>query len=152
MANLQRNSSVVLAAAAAVFSFTNSAVAGPACCLGEPHGTAKALTGIGQAPLSADVSQSATWSAYELERDGIQYLQVNDSSGNVRVIIGNIGETFWTLPAGNTSDRVSLPQQTLSIPAGAKRTEVYRRPGVVLAAYEVDGGITWSIEAPDGTR
>lgn len=102
--------------------------------------------------MSADVSQSATWSAYELERDGIQYLQVNDSSGNVRVIIGNIGETFWTLPAGNTSDRVSLPQQTLSIPAGAKRTEVYRRPGVVLAAYEVDGGITWSIEAPDGTR
>ncbi len=153
MANLQRNSSVVLAAAAAVFSFTNSAYAGTPCCAGEPHGTPKALTGLGQpTPPSADVSESAAWSAYELERDGIQYLQVDDPSGKVRVIIGNIGETFWSLPAGSAADRVSLPQSRLSIPVTAKRMEVYRRPGVVLAAYEVDGGIIWSIEAPDGTR
>lgn len=121
--------------------------------MGEPHGNAKSVTGVGQAALqSEDVSQSTGWNAYELERDGIQYLQVNDNDGNVHVIIGNIGQTFWTLPAGGAADLVSLPQQPLSIPAGATRTEVYRRPGVVLAAYEVSGGVIWSIEAPDGTQ
>lgn len=120
---------------------------------GDPHGTPKATTGLGQAaPPSFNVSQNAAWAAYEFERDGIQYLQVNDRRGNVHAIIGNVGETFWTLPAGSAADRVSLPQQTLSIPAGATRIEVYRKSGAVLAAYEVDGGIIWSIEAPDGTR
>lgn len=120
---------------------------------GDPHGTPKATTGLGQTnPPSVNVSQSDAWAAYEFERDGIQYLQVNDSRGNVRAIIGGVGETFWTLPAGSAADRVSLPQQALSIPAGAPRTEVYRTADVVLAAYEVDGGIIWSIEAPDGTR
>jgi len=152
MATFHRNSSRVLVAGM-LFSAAGAAFAGPPCCLSEPHGTARATTGIGQtAQLSANVSQSAAWSAYELERDGIQYLQVNDRDGNVRVIIGNIGETFWSLPAGSAADLVSLPKQLVSIPAGAPRTEVYRKPGVVLAAYEVNGGIIWSIEAPDGTR
>ncbi len=152
MAMLYRNSSGVLVAGI-LFSAAGSAFAGPPCCLGEPHGTAKAVTGVGQTnQLSANVSQSAAWNAYELERDGIQYLQVNDRDGNVRVIIGNIGETFWSLPAGSAADVVSLPKQNLPIPAGAPRTEVYRKPGVVLAAYEANGGIIWSIEAPDGTR
>lgn len=152
MAKLHRNSSRVLVAGM-LLTAAGTAFAGPPCCLGEPHGTAKALTGIGQATQSsANVSRSATWNAYELERDGIQYLQVNDRDGNVRVIIGNIGETFWTLPAGSDADLVSLPKQLLSIPAGASRTEVYRKPGVVLVAYEANGGIIWSIEAPDGTR
>lgn len=147
-----RNSSRVLIAGM-LFSATGAAFAGPPCCLGEPHGTAKATTGVGQTnQLSANVSQSAVWNAYELERDGIQYLQVNDRDGNVRVIIGNIGETFWSLPAGSAVDAVSLPNQLVPIPAGATRTEVYRKPGVVLAAYEANGGIIWSIEAPDGTR
>lgn len=152
MATLLRNSSRVLVAGM-LFSAAGSALAGPPCCLSEPHGTARATTGLGQAtPSSADVSQSPEWSAYELERDGIQYLQVNDRDGNVRVIIGNIGETFWTLPAGSKTDLVSLPKQNLAIPAGATRTEVYRKAYVVLAAYEANGGIIWSIEAPDGTR
>lgn len=152
MATLLGNSSRVLVAGM-LFSAAGSAFAGPPCCLGEPHGAAKSVTGLGKETLSsADVSKSATWKAYELERDGIQYLQVNDLGGNVRVIIGNIGETFWTLPAGSATDLVSLPGQQLSIPAGATRTEVYRKPGVVLAAYEANGGIIWSIEAPDGTR
>lgn len=120
---------------------------------GDPHGTSKATTGLGQAaPPALDVSQSVAWAAYEFERDGIQYLQVNDRFGNVRAIIGGVGETFWTLPAGSAADRVSLPQQALPIPAGATRTEVYRTADVVLAAYEMDGGIIWSIEAPDGIR
>lgn len=150
MATLHRKLSLALVGMG-LFSVAGSAFG--ACCLGEPHGGPKALTGVGQPTLqSNDVSESAAWKAYELERDGIQYLQVNDLDGNVHVIVGNIGETFWTLPAGGTTDLVSLPQQPLSIPVGAKRTEVYRRPGVVLAAYEVKGGVIWSIEDPDGTR
>ncbi|MEQ4576804.1 MAG: hypothetical protein ABN502_17970 [Gammaproteobacteria bacterium] len=131
----------------------NHAHAGTACCLGEPHGVAKASTGIGlSAPIAANVSEDAAWNAYEFERDGIQYLQINDRNGNVRAAIGNIGDTFWTLPVGIDANRVSTPQQRLSIPNGSKRHEVYRRPNVVLAAYETANGIIWSIEAPDGTR
>ncbi len=50
------------------------------------------------------------------------------------------------------NDRVSVPGETLPIPVGAKRTEVYNNGSMVLAAYEAAGGIVWSIEAPDGTR
>jgi len=124
-----------------------------ACCMSDPNTSPKAMSGLGQsAPLAANVSQLSAWNVFKFQRDGITYLQVNDRSGKVRVTIGNVDETFWALPVGTSSDRVSVPGKVLSIPAGSRRAEVYNNGFMVLAAYESAGGILWSIEAPDGTR
>ncbi|MCF7750855.1 hypothetical protein KQ945_08865 [Bacillus subtilis subsp. subtilis] len=123
------------------------------CCSTDPHGSQIAAKGLGEtAPLALNLSQDSTWRAYEFKRDGVWYLQVNDQAGRVRAIIGNIGDTFWTLPGGVDADRVSLPGNNLAIPAGATREVVYRKPQMWLVAYSTAGGVTWSIEGPDGSR
>lgn len=145
-----------IAAVLATMAATGPALAADqstACCAGDPHWTPKALSGLGDsAPLTANVSQAKAWSVFKFERDGLDYLQVNDRNGKVRAMISNEGTLFWALPAGTATDRVSLPGAVLPIPAGAKRTEVYNNGLMVLAAYESAGGILWSVEAPDGTR
>ncbi|WP_457318794.1 hypothetical protein [Stenotrophomonas sp. P5_B8] len=129
-----------------------SALAAP-CCSTDPHGSQIAARGLGEtAPLALNISQDSTWRAYEFKRDGVWYLQVNDQAGSVRAIIGNIGDTFWTLPGGVDADRVSLPGNNLAIPAGAVREVVYRKPQMLLVAYNTAGGVIWSIEGPDGSR
>lgn len=155
MATFDRMALRVVAAGAlmCVAGYVQAETESTACCPGEPHGAPLAKTGVGlSAPLTSDVSQASTWNVYEFEREGIYYLQVNDRSGRVRAVIGNIGEEFWAVPMGTDVERVSTPQRRLPIPAGAKRIEVLRRPYSVLAAYETAGGVIWSIEAPDGTR
>lgn len=143
---------VVAGGAAAPGGLVQVAEAG-ACCSSDPHGSQIAAKGLGEtAPLALNLSQDSNWRAYEFKRDGVWYLQVNDQAGRVRAIIGNIGDTFWTLPGGVDADRVSLPANNLAIPAGAAREVVYRKPQMLLVAYSTAGGVIWSIEAPDGSR
>ncbi len=123
------------------------------CCSSDPHGVTIASKGLGEpAPQALNESQDASWRAFEFMRDGIWYLQVNDLSGNVHAIIGNVDTVFWTLPSGIDANRVSTPQRRLLIPTNAPRTVVYRKPNLLLVAYSTAGGVIWSIEAPDGTR
>lgn len=133
-------------------SIQEARAAGP-CCSSDPHGSQIAAKGLGEtAPLALNLSQVSNWRAYEFKRDGVWYLQVNDQAGTVRAIVGNIGDTFWTLPGGVDADRVSLPGSNLAIPADAAREVVYRKPQLWLVAYSTAGGVIWSIEAPDGSR
>lgn len=94
------------------------------------------------------LSQDPNWLVYGFERDGISYYQVNDLAGQVRVIVGKIDDQFFTLPAGKSPARTSLPSQRLVVPGNAVRREVYRRAEFALAVYGQGNDTIWSVEVP----
>lgn len=108
--------------------------------------------GMGQPqPQTADISRDPRWHAYKFEQDGIQYLQVNDSDGNVRVTLGIIDSTVWTLPMGRDAGRVSTSQRRLVTPANAARSVIYHTPDFEFVAYVGTNGVVWAVEESDGT-
>jgi len=93
----------------------------------------KAASGLGQAmPNAVDLASDPAWQVYEFERDGIRYLQVNDTANTARVAIGQIGETAWVLPIGRDADRVSIQTNT-QLPATSR--VVYRDSEIEVVVY-----------------
>lgn len=111
------------------------------------HGTPLAKSGLGRAqPIAVDLSLDPQWHVYGFTRDGISYFQVNDFVGRVQVIIGNVDDAFWTLPAGERSASVSLPRQRVRPPANAARAEIYRGSRFSLVLYGHGNDAVWSVE------
>ncbi|WP_354282271.1 hypothetical protein [Stenotrophomonas sp. 2619] len=124
-------------------------VAAAACCPSDGNGIALAKSGMGESlPLAVNLSQDPNWLVYGFERDGISYYQVNDLAGQVRVIVGKIDDQFFTLPAGKSPARTSLPSQRLVVPSNAVRREVYRRAEFALVVYGEGNDAIWSVEVP----
>ena len=116
---------------------------------GDDHGIKMAGQGLGQSiPQAQDLSVDPGWLVYGFERDGMDYFQVNDLAGHVHIVIGNAAGTFWVLPAGDSSARVSLPEQRLPVPAKATRTVVYRSSAFTLVRYAGGADVLWAVEAP----
>ncbi|MBH1540735.1 hypothetical protein JY440_11890 [Stenotrophomonas maltophilia] len=116
---------------------------------GDDHGIKMAGQGLGQSiPQAQDLSVDPGWLVYGFERDGMDYFQVNDLAGHVHIVIGNAAGTFWVLPAGDPSAKVSLPEQRLPVPAKATRTVVYRAPAFTLVRYASGADVLWAVEAP----
>jgi len=115
----------------------------------DDHGIKMAGQGLGQSiPQAQDLSVDPGWLVYGFERDGMDYFQVNDLAGRVHIVIGNAAGTFWVLPAGDPSAKVSLPEQRLPVPAKAIRTVVYRTPAFTLVRYSSGADVLWAVEAP----
>ena len=113
------------------------------------HGKPLATAGLGQsAPLAVNLSQDPAWLLYGFQRDGVMYLQINDLTGNVQLIIGNAGGTYFVLPAGNNPAKVSLPEQRIGVPAGAVRSLIYQANDFSLVRYRSGDEVVWSVEAP----
>ncbi|HEY9133124.1 MAG TPA: hypothetical protein VIM98_15330, partial [Dyella sp.] len=76
--------------------------------------------GLGQSwPNSQDVSNNPNYHVYVFVRDGVRYLQVNDSAGKVRGAVATAGGQFLVLPLGSDSQRVSTPQTPAAqVPSG----------------------------------
>lgn len=128
-------------------------VAAAGCCPSDGNGVAMAKSGMGEsAPLASNLSQDPNWLVYGFQRDGISYYQVNDLAGQVRLIVGKIDDQFFTLPAGKSPARTSLPSQRLALPKNATRYEVYRRPEFSLVVYGQGADAIWSIEVPGDGR
>lgn len=116
---------------------------------GDDHGVKMATRGLGQSiPLAENLSVDPGWLVYGFERDGMDYFQVNDLAGRVHIVIGNAAGTFWVLPAGDLSAKVSLPEQRLPVPAKASRTIVYRAAEFTLVRYASGTDTLWAVEAP----
>lgn len=117
-----------------------------ACCPSGGVGEPAPSNGLGQInPPSVDLAPHSPWQVYEFERDGIRYLQINDSAGVVRVAVGRIDATFWVLPIGADADRVSVEGQ--SRPAGTP-TQVYLGPDVEIVLYEDGDRLNWWVGLP----
>lgn len=134
---------VRLAAVAALVVAPATAMAGapPPCCPSGDHNftAAPASVGLGQAwPQTTDLSQASNFHAYRFARDGVQYVQVNDASGAVRLAAGIVSGGYFELPAG--SDRVISG-------TAASGVTVYAGTDVKVAVQTGLGGeLTWIIE------
>lgn len=117
-----------------------------ACCPSGGVGEPVPSNGLGQIhPPSIDLAPNSPWQVYMFERDGIRYLQINDSAGVVRIAVGRIEDTLWVLPIGSDADFVVL--QGSSAPSGTPTT-VYVGPDVEVVLYEDGVRQRWWIRKP----
>ncbi len=115
-------------------------------CPSDKNGAPKALFGLGLPfPTAPDMAPNPAWQVYEFERDGIRYLQINDSSGSVRVAVGHIDGTFWVLPVGTDADRVAVASDP--VPAGTPTT-LYRSEELQVVMYVNGTENRWLVRAP----
>ena len=103
----------------------------------------KATSGLGQAkPNAVDLASDPAWQVYEFERDGIRYLQIDDSANTTRAAIGQIDTTAWVLPIGRDADRVSI-QAGVQSPATGRI--VYRDEKVEVVYYRQSNQDRWIV-------
>ncbi|MGN2245428.1 hypothetical protein ACFWZ3_01925 [Frateuria sp. GZRR35] len=114
-------------------------------------------TGLGQAwPNAQDVSASTHWHVYTFANNGVQYVQVNDLFGNVRVAFANINGQFLVLPMGRDAQRLSTPQQnTLTSSTAVALTSytetVFQSSAVKLQAVPMSDGTVAFTATPAST-
>jgi hypothetical protein len=120
------------------------------CCPGGGHGAPKAASGLGESsPATVDLAADPAWRVYEFEKDGIQYVQVNDQYGNVRTAVGRIGRTFWVLPIGGDVDRVADPAD--GVPPGTPKV-LYRSSEVEVLLYQDGTSHNWVIRPASASQ
>lgn len=126
-----------------------SPLASFACCPGDGNSPQKAASvGLGEThPIAVDLAADATWSVYEFQRDGIRYVQANDSAGTVRAAVGRIGDTFWVLPIGTDADRVQVPGNSTVIPVYWSARRVYATDALEVWVYRTASGDWWAVKA-----
>lgn len=111
-------------------------------------------TGLGQAwPNAQDVSASTHWHVYTFTNNGVQYFQVNDFYGNVRVAFANVNGQFLVLPMGRDAQRLSTPQQTASasataVPLTSYAETVFQSSDIQVQAVPMSDGTTTFTAAP----
>ncbi|WP_045739491.1 hypothetical protein [Xanthomonas sp. MUS 060] len=118
-----------------------------ACCPGGIHHVPPAPTvGLGESlPNARNLSLDPAWSIYEFQRDGVAYLQVNDLTGHVRAVVGNVSGVLWVLPMGADVSRVSLPAKG----SEAKGALVYQTSAFIVRVTPGRRGNSWEITAAD---
>lgn len=125
-----------------------SAFSASACCPSGDNGIHMARSGLGESlPEATNLSLNPNWLVYGFERDGISYYQVNDLSGQVVLIVGNVDATFWTLPAGKSAAKVSLPSHRLSLPERVVRRVVFQSAQFLLVVYGEGASAVWVVES-----
>ena len=118
-----------------------------ACCPGKDHLAQFVRIGLGNsAPDAPDLSLSPGWRVYGFERDGAEYIQINDVAGAVHLVIGKMGGEFWALPAGASEVPISLPHQVIPPPADANRVLVYENKDFKLHHHRRADDFLWSVE------
>ena len=111
-------------------------------------------TGLGQAwPNAQDVSASTHWHVYTFSNNGVQYFQVNDFYGNLRVAFANVNGQFLVLPMGRDAQRLSTPQQTAlisgtAVPLISYVETVYQGAGIKVQAVPMSDGTTTFTATP----
>lgn len=94
-------------------------------------------------PSAQDVSASPQWHVYVFQRDGVEYVQANDTLGNVHAVFATAHGQTLILPAGDDSQRVVvLPQPNVA--AGLSET-VYRDDRVQLVVVPQASGFGWVV-------
>lgn len=119
-------------------------------CPGDGHWNPAASRGLGESfPAAVDLAADAAWQVYEFQRDGVRYVQINDSAGIVRAAAGRIGGTAWVMPIGTDADRVAVPGD--AVPAGVPSV-LYRGPDVEIVRYQDGSQTRWVIRPLSATE
>ena len=104
-------------------------------------------TGLGQAwPNAPDQSLSPNFHAYVFSIGGINYIQINDTAGNILGSVGAAGGQYIVLPIGKYAQLVSTPQQaaatTSTATPAASATQIYNDGSTVVVATPMSDGTT----------
>lgn len=102
-------------------------------------------TGLGQAwPNATDVSANPHWHVYVFVKDGVRYVQVNDTNGGVRSAIATAGDQVLVLPIGQDAQNVVT---TDSATEAADPAETIYDDGAVKikAAAQPSGAMTFKV-------
>ncbi len=133
-------------------AMTASPLASAGCgCPADGHG-APQLGGFGLGesfPAIPDVAPDQAWQVYEFERDGVRYVQVNDSTGRVRAAVGRIEHTLWVLPIGSDADRVSITEAVL--PSGYSKL-IYRSNDLEVVLVRSSNQDRWIVRQPAASQ
>ena len=102
-------------------------------------------SGLGQAwPNATDVSANPHWHVYVFEKDGVRYVQVNDTNGGVRGAIATAGSQVLVLPIGEDSQNVTT--STTPTSSGTSAETVYTDGTVTInAAVQPTGVVQMSV-------
>nr|UZK09138.1 hypothetical protein CJ027_006070 [Xanthomonas sontii] len=129
-------SGIVLCSALASNAYAQS------CCPGGGVGTPIAIRGFGEsAPAATNLSTNASVRIYQFERNGVTYLQINDSTGQVRGAVGRVGDTAWVTPMGKDVDRVS----TVDTFDSSRGTVVYDARYFTVQVTSGANGDVWTV-------
>lgn len=113
----------------------------------DDHGKEQAKRGLGQAfPDVNNQSLHPAWRLYKFERDGISYYQVNDMAGRLHLIVAKAGDAFWSLPAGESGARISLPVWPQLPHPTSVPIEIYRDSEFALILHDDSNDAMWSVE------
>jgi len=98
-------------------------------------------------PNAPDVSASPRVHVYVFQRDHIQYVQINDASGNVRAAFATANGQTLSLPMGTTLDHASVSASpSAAAQATATGELIYRDRQLVVTMLPQSNGITWSVQ------
>ncbi|PXV61305.1 hypothetical protein SAMN04487785_104350 [Dyella jiangningensis] len=114
-------------------------------------GNALPSTGLGQSwPNATDVSASPHWHVYVFQRNGVQYVQVNDLNGKVRAAVASASGHFLALPIGSDAARVATPDEPQAATGSTQGEIVYQDSAVkVLVAPQCNGTAATYVAAGD---
>lgn len=107
---------------------------------------ASPISGLGQSwPNVPDISANPHYHVYRFDRDGVEYIQVNDLQGKVRGAFGVTQGVMFALPMG-------VDTQNITVIAGESPKDltqvVYQDDTVTVAAESrADGGANISVLA-----
>ncbi|WP_102254132.1 hypothetical protein [Xanthomonas arboricola] len=106
---IMKNAKNWLMAFCVVAGMLSSGMAMAQCCANGGVGV-HAMTGLGDSnPKAANLTMDPSLAIYELHRDGVTYLQINDVTGVVHAVVARVDNALWTLPMGKDVERVVLP-------------------------------------------
>jgi hypothetical protein len=107
-------------------------------------------TGLGQAwPNTTDVSISPHYHVYVFVRDGIRYIQVNDTNGTVRGAVAVADHVVLVLPVGvDASSVVATASRTTAQAQSVSGETVYRDSSLQITATPESTGAVQLVATP----
>jgi hypothetical protein len=97
-------------------------------------------SGLGQSwPNAPDLSSSARYHVFVFVKDGVRFIQVNDSAGRVRGALATAGGQMLVLPIG-TAAQVVVQNAPAADPPAASGEPVYQDDEVAITAQPQRNG------------
>lgn len=103
-----------------------------------------ASSGLGQSwPNATDHSLSPRYHVFVFVKDGVRFIQINDSVGQVRGALATAGDQILVLPIGTGAQVVAPPPPAANVPAAAPAAStepVYQDNQVTITAQPQNNG------------
>ncbi|HET6433651.1 hypothetical protein [Dyella sp.] len=106
-------------------------------------------SGLGQSwPNATDVSANPHWHVYVFEKDGVRYVQVNDTNGGVHGAIATAGGQVLVLPIGKDAQNVTTATDPTTTATTSPDTVYADGTVTINAAVQPTGAVQMLVTTP----